>query len=130
TYNHPEVPPFGDLPRRLVDDEIALGDDSLGRSGVTPALFRPPAGSATATVVRAVEAAGERVVLWSVDPRDWEAGVAAREIRQRVLAAVEPGSIVELHDGGGDRSATIAALPGIVKGIRHRHLRLVALTPR
>jgi hypothetical protein len=43
---------------------------------------------------------------------------------------VEPGSIVELHDGGGDRSATIAALPGIVQGIRRRHLRLVTLPPR
>jgi peptidoglycan/xylan/chitin deacetylase (PgdA/CDA1 family) len=130
TYNHPEVPPFDQLPRALVDDEIALGAASLGRAGVKPALFRPPAGSVSATVVRAAEAANERVVLWSVDPRDWEEGTTAREIKQRVLDAVQPGSIVELHDGGGDRSATIAALPGIVKGIRHRHLRLVTLTPR
>ena len=130
TYNHPEVPPFDELPRALVDDEIALGAASLGRAGVTPALFRPPAGSVSTSVVRAAEAAGERVVLWSVDPRDWDKGATAREIKQRVLDAVEPGSIVELHDGGGDRSATIAALPGIVKGIRHRHLRLVTLPPR
>ncbi len=32
-----------------------------------------------------------------------------------------------LHDGGGDRSATLAALPAIVRGIRRRGLRLVAL---
>jgi peptidoglycan/xylan/chitin deacetylase (PgdA/CDA1 family) len=130
TYNHPEVPPFGELPRRLVEDEIALGAASLERAGVRPSLFRPPAGSTSPTVVRAAEAAGERVVLWSVDPGDWQAGVTAREIRTRVLGAVRPGSIVLLHDGGGDRSATVAALPGIVKGIRRRHLALVALTPR
>jgi len=68
-------------------------------------------------------------VLWSVDPRDWQPGTTAREITRNVLAAIRPGSIVELHDGGGDRSATLAALPAIVKGIRHRGLRLVALAP-
>jgi hypothetical protein len=44
-----------------------------------------------------------------------------------VLAAVGPGSIVILHDGGGDRSATLAALPLIVHGIERRHLHLVTL---
>jgi hypothetical protein len=43
------------------------------------------------------------------------------------LSAVPPGSIVILHDGG-DRSATLAALPAIVRCIRHRGLHLVALT--
>lgn len=128
SYNHPEVPPFDRLPARLLADEIALGAHSLRRAGATPILFRPPGGSFSATVVRTVEQLGERIVLWSVDPRDWQAGTTARQITRRVLAAVRPGSIVELHDGGGDRSATLAALPAIVRGIRHRHLKLVALT--
>jgi peptidoglycan/xylan/chitin deacetylase (PgdA/CDA1 family) len=72
---------------------------------------------------------GERVVLWSVDPVDWASGVTAAQIKQRVLRAVQPGSIVILHDGGGDRSATVAALPGIIRGIRRKHLRLVPLSP-
>jgi peptidoglycan/xylan/chitin deacetylase (PgdA/CDA1 family) len=129
TYNHPEVPPFGTLPLRLIEDEISLGSRSLGRSGIASGLLRPPAGSTSKAVVRAAESLGERVVLWSVDPADWPAGVTAAQIRRRVLSAVEPGSIVLLHDGGGDQSATVAALPGIIKGIRHRHLRLVPLTP-
>ena len=73
---------------------------------------------------------GERVVLWSVDPADWRAGIRAKQITRQVLAAIRPGSIVILHDGGGDRSATVAALPAIVKGIRRRGLRLVTITPR
>jgi peptidoglycan-N-acetylglucosamine deacetylase len=129
TYNHPEVPPFNQLPRRLLEAEIALGAKSLARVGITPSLLRPPAGSSSPAVVRAAEAFGERVVLWSVDPNDWRSDLTAREIKRRVLSAVRPGSIVILHDGGGDRSATIAALPGIIKGIRHKHLRLVPLTP-
>jgi peptidoglycan/xylan/chitin deacetylase (PgdA/CDA1 family) len=129
TYNHPEVPPFNQLPRRLLEDEIALGAQSLARVGITTRLLRPPAGSTSAEVVRAAEAAGERVVLWSVDPTDWRSELTAAEIKRRVLGAVQPGSIVLLHDGGGNRSATIAALPRIIKGIRHKHLRLVPLTP-
>ena len=127
TYNHPEVPPFDTLPPRLLDAEIGLGAESLSRVGIFASLLRPPAGSASESVVRAAEGYGERVVLWSVDPVDWGKGVTAAEIRKRVLDAVHPGSIVDLHDGGGDRSATVAALPGIIRGIRHKHLKLVAL---
>ena len=129
SYNHPEVPPFDELPRKLVDDEIALGGRSLNLIGARPRLFRPPGGSVSTTVTAAAEALGQRVVLWSVDPADWQPGIRARQIVRRVLQAVRPGSIVILHDGGGDRSATIAALPAIVRGIRHRGLRLVAIAP-
>ena len=129
TYNHPEVPPFATLPRRLLRDEIALGGQVLSRLGAQPRLFRPPGGSSSPTLVRVAAALGQRVVLWSVDPADWTPGSTAKQITKRVLAAVRPGSIVILHDGGGDRSATLTALPAIVRGIRHRGLQLVALTP-
>ena len=127
SYNHPQVPPFDRLPPRLLEDEIALGAHSLRRLGGEPMLFRPPGGSFSPGVVHAAEALGERIVLWSVDPRDWQPGATARRIARHVLAALRPGSIVILHDGGGDRSATVAALPAIVKAIRHRGLRLIAL---
>lgn len=130
TYNHPEVPPFGQLPPKLVRDEIALGAARLSSLGVRAALFRPPAGSYSATTVRIAHALGERVVLWSVDPADWQPGVTAHEIASRVLGAVRAGSIVELHDGGGVRDATVRALPAIIKGIRRKHLRLVAIPER
>ena len=130
TYNHPEVPPFAELPWQLLKDEIALGAQSLARLGIRAQLFRPPGGSFSAAVIRAAHALGERVVLWSVDPNDWSPGVTARQIARRVLGAVRPGSIVILHDGGGDRSATVRALPVIVKGIRQRGLRLVEIAAR
>jgi peptidoglycan/xylan/chitin deacetylase (PgdA/CDA1 family) len=126
TYNHPEVPPFAQLPAQLVRDEIALGARSLTRLGITPRLLRPPAGSYSPAIVRAAAALGERVVLWSVDPADWT-GISAQQISARVLNAVRPGSIVILHDGGGDRSATVDALPAIIRGIRHKGLRLIGI---
>jgi peptidoglycan/xylan/chitin deacetylase (PgdA/CDA1 family) len=127
SYNHPEVPSFADLPARLAGDEIALGAASLRRAGAAPVLFRPPGGSYSPAVIHESQALGERIVLWSVDPGDWEAGATKASVVRNVLGAVRPGSIVILHDGGGDRSATLAALPAIVRGIRHRHLRLVAV---
>ena len=128
SYNHPQVPPFAQLPPQLLTDEITLGEQVLSRLGARPHLFRPPGGSTSPRLVAAAAALGQRVVLWSVDPADWRPGSHAKEIVKRVLAAVRPGSIVILHDGGGDRSATLAALPAIVRGIRRRGLHLVALT--
>jgi peptidoglycan/xylan/chitin deacetylase (PgdA/CDA1 family) len=127
TYNHPEVPPFAQLPRVLIRDEISLTASVLARLGVHTDLFRPPAGSTSPAVEHVASTLDERVVLWSVDPADWAPGSTGAEIAARVLSAVHPGSIVVLHDGGGDRAATLAALPLIVHGMRHRHLHLVTL---
>jgi peptidoglycan/xylan/chitin deacetylase (PgdA/CDA1 family) len=54
---------------------------------------------------------------WDVDPSDYLRQGAA-VIARRVLAALHPGAIVIMHDGGGNRSHTVAALPAIIRGIR------------
>jgi peptidoglycan/xylan/chitin deacetylase (PgdA/CDA1 family) len=51
SYNHPEVPPFDQLPPRLLADEIALGAQVLSRLGARPRLFRPPGGSTSPALV-------------------------------------------------------------------------------
>ncbi|WP_136063266.1 polysaccharide deacetylase family protein [Pontiella sulfatireligans] len=48
---------------------------------------------------------------------DWKA-VDAATVRDRVVKKVRPGSIIVLHDGGGDRAATIAAVPLIIDGLK------------
>ena len=48
-------------------------------------------------------------------------------IVQRALAGLEPGAIILLHDAGGDRSQTVAALPRIVKALRKRGYKLVTV---
>jgi peptidoglycan/xylan/chitin deacetylase (PgdA/CDA1 family) len=125
SHSHPQ--PFAQLSRGLIDGQVALGARSLRRVGADAVLFRPPGGSVSPAVVRAAHSQGEQTVLWSVDPGDWHHGATPGGITRKVLAAVRPGSIVLLHDGGGDRSATVAALPRIIEGIRRRGLRLVAL---
>jgi peptidoglycan/xylan/chitin deacetylase (PgdA/CDA1 family) len=63
----------------------------------------------------------------TVDPVDWQPGVTPEQLVWRVLTAVRPGAIVLLHDGGGDRSATVAALPAIIGGLRRLGLTLTVL---
>jgi peptidoglycan-N-acetylglucosamine deacetylase len=46
-------------------------------------------------------------------------------ISRRVLAALHPGAIVIMHDGGGNRAQTVAALPAIIRGIRAAGYQLV-----
>jgi peptidoglycan/xylan/chitin deacetylase (PgdA/CDA1 family)/sulfur carrier protein ThiS len=128
TYSHPYQPSFDRQPHDRIRTEIERASDVLAALGHRPRLFRPPGGSFSSYVVEATGAYGERIVLWSVDPTDWQAGTTPRQIARRVLTAVEPGSIVLLHDGGGNQSQTVKALPAIVRGIRDRGLRLVLLS--
>ena len=48
-------------------------------------------------------------------------------IVQRALAGAHPGAIILMHDGGGDRSQTVAALPAIIHALRARGYRLVTV---
>jgi len=56
-------------------------------------------------------------VLWDVDTVDWTRP-SADQIVQSAVSQAQPGSIILLHDGGGDRASTIAAIPRIVKELR------------
>lgn len=94
--------------------------------GRRPVLFRPPYGSFNATTIRELRALHMLMVLWSVDTDDYEQpGVPV--ILQRALAGVKPGAIILMHDAGGVRDQTVAALPAIVKGVRARGYRLVTV---
>jgi peptidoglycan-N-acetylglucosamine deacetylase len=91
-----------------------------------PTLFRPPYGAYDQTTLDLLSERNMTMVLWSVDSKDYELpGVDA--IVNRVLSDVKPGAIVLMHDAGGDRSQTIAALPRIVLGLRQRHYTLVSV---
>ncbi len=90
-------------------------------TGVEPRFFRPPYGATGPAVNRLGRGLGMVPVLWSVDSRDWQLP-GTKAIVRRVLAHVEPGSIVLLHDGGGDRQETLRALPAILRALERRHL--------
>jgi peptidoglycan/xylan/chitin deacetylase (PgdA/CDA1 family) len=98
--------------------QIGHGGDRIARiTGVQPVWFRPPYGAMTGIAWREVRDRGLRVVNWDVDSLDWRQP-GAKQIAANVLAAARPGSIVLMHDGGGDRSQTVAALPEIITGLK------------
>ena len=104
--------------------EQALRIELLGAPA--PRLFRPPYGSFDATTLRELHRMHMLMVLWSTDTSDYTLPGTAAIVR-RVLAGSHPGAIILMHDGGGNREETIAALPAIVRGLRRRGLQPVTI---
>jgi peptidoglycan/xylan/chitin deacetylase (PgdA/CDA1 family) len=91
-----------------------------------PRLFRPPYGLWNATTLSLLHRYRMLMVLWTVDTNDYlRPGVNA--IVDRAVDGAKPGAIILLHDAGGDRSQTVAALPKIVAALRRRHYQLVTV---
>ena len=94
--------------------------------GPRPVLFRPPYGSFDSTTLRELRRLHLLMVLWSVDTDDYEQpGVPT--IMGRALEGAHPGAILLLHDAGGTRAQTVAALPLIIEGLRKRGLKPVTV---
>ena len=92
-----------------------------------PCVFRPPQGRYDEALVDRVRALGMTTVTWDVDTGDWATQTPAM-IRDRVLAAVEPGSIVLMHDGGGERAGTARSISAVVDELRDRDYELVTVS--
>lgn len=86
-------------------------------SGQEVVCTRPPYGDANPATVAKLAQHGQASVVWSADSRDFEKP-GAGAIAQHALAGLTPGGIILVHDGGGDRTQTIAALQPIIDGIR------------
>ncbi len=115
------------LTSAAVDTQIAQGAGIIERStGQTPEWFRPPGGDISPAVWSRIRRVRLKVALWDVDPQDWR-GIPSPKIAHDVVTRVRPGAIVLLHDGGGDRTQTIRALPVIIRALKSRGYRFVTL---
>jgi len=139
SFTHPNL---GEIPLSLTELELnatqRLIESEVGRSTV---LFRPPYfGDAEADKPQEVEPAlvaqrlGYIMVGVRIDPDDWQLPVTADQIINRTIdRAMDAnpetrGEIILLHDSGGDRSATIEALPRLIHELKARGFRLVAVS--
>jgi peptidoglycan/xylan/chitin deacetylase (PgdA/CDA1 family) len=94
-------------------------DDLATLAGTDVPWFRAPGGVWSAAVQRAAADHGMRPLGWNVDSRDWtRPGVAA--IVERVQQQVRPGAVALLHDGGGRRDQTVAALEELLPWLAAR----------
>lgn len=97
--------------------------------GVPIVYFRQPGGAWTHSVVAAADDLGMIPLHWTVDPADWKAP-GATQIAGTVTSEVRPGSIVLLHDAGGDRQGTVNALRRILPTLSSRfHLEALPNDP-
>jgi peptidoglycan/xylan/chitin deacetylase (PgdA/CDA1 family) len=111
TENHVELPGYA---------QIATAAERIkAYTGFQPCLFRPPGGAENSTVIATAGSLGMKTIIWDVDPRDWSLP-GTSEIYSNIVANAKPGAIILMHDGGGPRDETLAALPDIIDTLRAR----------
>ncbi len=117
TWNHPDMTKLSATKQQkeIIDTQNAV----INATGIASRLFRAPYGAVSPSVIAAAEKNKLLSVLWDGDAEDWQ-NPSAATIVQRVLSRVSPGAIILMHDGGGDQSNTVAALPAIIKGLKQR----------
>jgi cellulose synthase/poly-beta-1,6-N-acetylglucosamine synthase-like glycosyltransferase/peptidoglycan/xylan/chitin deacetylase (PgdA/CDA1 family)/spore germination protein YaaH len=133
TYSHPDI---SEISQRQLDFEISLTNRLFAsKLGVQPLYFRPPydideepdTDDQAAPVVR-IQQDGLTVIGNKIDTDDWDERIrkTPQEIAQSVLDQLNRmktkpqfrGSVILMHDGGGDRSVTVAALPVLIETLR------------
>jgi len=147
TFTHPDISDVSQFYMKTV--ELRLTEKLFAsKLGVKPIYFRPPYSidqePDVADQVRPLElvqSLGYITVGSKIDPHDWKKGEASEEIVAAVMdqtqraatkgcelrAPLYCGNIILLHDGGGDRTATLQALPQIIEGLRARGFKIVSI---
>jgi cellulose synthase/poly-beta-1,6-N-acetylglucosamine synthase-like glycosyltransferase/peptidoglycan/xylan/chitin deacetylase (PgdA/CDA1 family)/spore germination protein YaaH len=132
TYYHPNLADCWPEHVRLELNATQLLLESI--TGRATTLFRPPYAADTSpsrldelTPLQIAQDLNYLVVLENIDPQDW-AKPGADNIVRRVKQQRRDGSIILLHDAGGDRSQTVAALPRILEWLHTRGDTVVPLS--
>jgi cellulose synthase/poly-beta-1,6-N-acetylglucosamine synthase-like glycosyltransferase/peptidoglycan/xylan/chitin deacetylase (PgdA/CDA1 family) len=132
TFTHSDL---SSQPGWLRSLEVDLTESALaGVVGVRARLLRPPysslPGAVDAAEKRLLTGLAERghiIALADLDSHDWRRPGAA-SIARAATPARNRGGIVLLHDGGGDRSQTVAALERLVPRLKARGFRFVPVS--
>src|SRR5713226_5292440 len=137
TYFHPK---FDEISHTQIRWELNLTQRLIESTlGVKSILFRPPYGidhqpeyAEEVAQLPIVQDMGYLIVGQRIDPDDWSLRggkpIPAKEIVDSVLRQADNGNIILLHDGGGDRTQTVAALPQIIDALREKGYQLVAVS--
>jgi peptidoglycan-N-acetylglucosamine deacetylase len=107
TWDHADLPRLTAAQTRA---EISRASDVIHSAvGKRPEMFRAPYGAWSPAALQYCAIEGLTPLDWSVDPRDWSRP-GVQKIVRTIMATTRTGSIILEHDGGGDRSQTVAAL--------------------
>jgi peptidoglycan/xylan/chitin deacetylase (PgdA/CDA1 family) len=128
TYDHNVK--LGTLTEPEIRANLQATNDAIRAAApnATISYFRHPGGAWTPLAVKVAAEMGMTSLHWSVDPRDYNRP-GAEVIAEYVARHTRPGSVVLLHDGGGDRSQTAEACRLMLPALKSQ-FTLVALPPR
>ncbi len=104
---------FIDQIQRTRNELLAVAGDLFTLDGDV-LYVRPPYGAINGDDRQWMAELGYTPVLWDVDPQDWRRP-GVETIANHVVSHVFPGAIVLMHDGGGERTQSIAALEIILR---------------
>ncbi len=113
-------------PGQQRDQVVDASQAIMAQGAPAPRLFRPPYGAFNHKTLAMLKRQGLLMVMWSVDTSDY-ARPGVPRIVSAALNGAHPGGIILLHDGGGDRSETVQALPQIIQGLRQRGYSMVTV---
>jgi cellulose synthase/poly-beta-1,6-N-acetylglucosamine synthase-like glycosyltransferase/spore germination protein YaaH/peptidoglycan/xylan/chitin deacetylase (PgdA/CDA1 family) len=137
TYTHPS---FDDISKTELHWQLNLTQRLIESTiGVKSIFFRPPYGidhqpeyAEEVSELPIAQDMGYLIIGQKIDPHDWRQvdgqQVPAEEIVQNVLRQSDKGNIVLFHDGGGDRSHTVEALPQVIDSLRNEGYQLVSVS--
>jgi peptidoglycan-N-acetylglucosamine deacetylase len=124
TFSHPPMSRLAPADQR---SQLIEGARAVQRYGAPfPRLFRPPYGMWNAATLGLLHRYRMLMVLWTVDTGDYRLPGVARIVKSVTMAA-KPGAIILLHDAGGNRAETAAALPKIINRLRARGYKFVTV---
>ena len=120
TYTHPAL---NRISREAYVDEVTRADAAIraavGEEALPTSCLRPPYGAIDSATASIAAELGKSIVMWDVDPQDWRQP-GADQIARHILSHAYPGAIILLHDGGGGRSQTVAALRTVMAELNVR----------
>jgi peptidoglycan-N-acetylglucosamine deacetylase len=96
-------------------------------TGVKTTLFRPPGGVLNNGLAAYAKSQKYTVLMWSQTSADTDPRAKSQVFVKNVLRDAKPGSIVLMHDGGGDRKRTVQALPEIISKLKQQGYRFVTV---
>jgi len=115
TWNHPDMTTLKPAQQKAEIENTA--GEVLAVAGTAGRLFRAPYGAVDPSVLKRAEDSKLLSVLWDVDTQDWT-GPSPDQIVQAAVSGAQPGSIILMHDGPGNRASTVAAVPRLIKELR------------
>lgn len=124
TWTHSSLPSMGIGDQKSEIDRTAAALVGLGVP--QPRLFRPPYGAYDANTLAVMKKNKMLLVLWDIDSLDWTKP-GADAVFNNAMNGVTNGSIILMHDGGGDRSQTVAALPRIIAALRKQGYAMITV---